>query len=67
MMKTKHHQYAARIQDDYWQDLLAVQKFTTKSINALLNEGVREVVRKTKQEMGQYRKDRETIRTVFHE
>ena len=65
-MKT-HHQYPARIQDDYWQDLLAVRKITTKSINALLNEGVRKVVRKPKQEMGQYRKDRETIRAAAHE
>jgi len=28
------------------------------------NEGVREVVKKTKQEMGQYRKDRATIRSA---
>ena len=62
-MKT-HHQYPTRIQNDYWLDLLSVQKITTKSINTLLNEGVREVVRKTKEEMGQYRKDRETIRSV---
>ena len=59
-----HHQYPTRIQNDYWLDLLSVQKITTKSINALLNEGVREVVRKTKEEMGQYRKDRETIRSI---
>ena len=58
-----HHQYSTRIQNDYWLDLLSVQKITTKSINALLNEGVREVVRKTKEEMGQYRKDRESIRS----
>ena len=61
-MKT-HHQYPTRIQNDYWLDLLSVQKITTKSINTLLNEGVREVVRKTKEEMGQYRKDRESIRS----
>ena len=59
-----HHQYPTRIQNDYWLDLLSVQKITTKSINTLLNEGVREVVRKTKEEMGQYRKDRETVRSV---
>jgi len=62
-MKT-HHQYPTRIQNDYWLDLLSVQKITNKSINTLLNEGVREVVRKTKEEIGQYRKDRETIRSV---
>ena len=64
MMKTPHHPYLTRIKNDYWLDLLSVQEFTTKSINTLLNEGVREVVRKTKEEMGQYRKDRETIRSV---
>jgi hypothetical protein len=64
MMKTPHHPYLTRIKNDYWLDLLSVQEFTTKSINTLLNEGVREVVRKTKQEMGQYRKDRETVRSV---
>ena len=64
MMKTPHHQYLTRIKNDYWLDLLSVQKITTKSINTLLNEGVREVVRKTKEEMGQYRKDRETVRSV---
>ena len=63
-MKTTHHQYPTRIHNDYWLDLLSVQKITTKSINTLLNEGVREVVRKTKEEMGQYRKDRETIRSI---
>ena len=61
-MKT-HHQYPTRIQNDYWLDLLSVQKITTKSINTLLNEGVREVVRKTKLEMSQYRKDRDSIRS----
>ena len=62
-MKT-HHDYPARLTQDNWHDLVAVKKITTRSINALLNEGVREVVKKTKEDLGQYRKDRETIRTV---
>jgi hypothetical protein len=62
-MKT-HHNYPSRIKVDYWEDLLSVKKITTKSINTLLNEGVREVVKKTKQELGQYRKDRNSIRSV---
>jgi len=61
-MKT-HHNYPSRIKVDYWEDLLSVKKITTKSINTLLNEGVREIVKKTKLEMGQYRKDRESIRS----
>jgi hypothetical protein len=59
-----HHQYPTRITHDIWTDLLAIQKITTKSINVLLNEGAIEVVKKTKQELGHYRKDRETVRSV---
>ena len=62
-MKT-HHEYPARITADNWLDLLAVQKIDGRSINSLINEGTREVVRKTKENLGQYRKDRETIRSV---
>jgi len=58
-----HHQYPTRINPDLWVDLLSCKKITTKSINTLLNEGVREIVKKTKLEMGQYRKDRESIRS----
>ena len=62
-MKT-HHEYPARITTDNWLDLLAVQKIDGRSINSLVKEGAREVVRLTKEQMGQYRKDRETIRSV---
>ena len=63
-MKIDHHEYPARITADNWLDLLAVQKIDGRSINSLINEGARELVKKTKQELGQYRKDRETIRSV---
>jgi len=59
-----HHQYPTRINPELWIDLLSCKKITNKSINLLLNEGIKEVVRKTKEELGHYRKDRETIRTV---
>jgi len=62
-MKT-HHPYAANITMENWLDLLAVQKIDGRSINSLINEGAREVVKKTKQELGNYRKDRETIRSI---
>ena len=60
----KSHELPTRLNHDLWIDLQSVKKITNKSYNQLLNEGVREVVRKTKKELGQYRKDRETIRTV---
>ena len=63
-MKIDHHEYPARITTDNWLDLLAVQKIDGRSINSLINEGAREVVKKTKLELGNYRKHRETIRSV---
>ena len=62
-MKT-HHPYAANITIENWQDLLAVQKIDGRSINSLMNEGAQLVVRQKKEQMGQHRKDRETIRSV---
>ena len=62
-MKT-HHPYAANITMENWQDLLAVQKIDGRSINSLMNEGAQLVVREKKEQMGQHRKDRETIRTA---
>jgi len=62
-MKT-HHPYAANITMENWLDLLAVQKIDGRSINSLINEGARLMVRKTKENLGQYRKDRETIRSI---
>ena len=62
-MKT-HHEYPARITADNWLDLLAVQKIDGRSINSLINEGAMEVVKKTKMEQSQHRKDRESIRTI---
>ena len=61
-MKT-HHPYAANITMENWQDLLAVQKIDGRSINSLINEGAREVVKKKKLELADYRKVRTTVRS----
>ena len=62
-MKT-HHEYPARITTDNWLDLLAVQKIDGRSINSLINEGAREVVKKKQMELATYRKVRTTIHTA---
>ena len=62
-MKT-HHQYAANITMENWMDLLAIQKIDGRSINSLINEGAQQMVRLKKEQMGQHRKDRESIRSV---
>ena len=61
-MKT-HHPYAANITVENWQDLLAVQKIDGRSINSLINEGAREVVKKKQMELATYRKVRTTVRS----
>lgn len=58
------HEYKCRIPTDVWSELLDIKKITNKSINLILIEGSREMLRKTKQELPQLRRDRETIRTV---
>ena len=67
-MKT-HHDYAARLTIDNWTDLLAVQKIDGRSINSLINEGAQLVVRQKTEQMGQHRKDRQSVRTAasWHE
>ena len=62
-MKT-HHPYAANITMENWMDLLAVQKIDGRSINSLINEGAQQVVRLKKEQMGQHRKDRQSIRSA---
>ena len=62
-MKT-HHPYAANITIENWLDLLAVQKIDGRSINSLINEGAREVVKKKHLELATYRKVRTTIHTA---
>jgi len=61
-MKT-HHEYPARITTDNWLDLLAIQKIDGRSINSLINEGAREVVKKKQIELATYRRVRTTIHT----
>ena len=62
-MKT-HHDYPARLTMDNWMDLRAVQKIDGRSINSLINEGAREVVKKKKLELADYRRVRTTIHTA---
>ena len=59
----QHHPYAANITMENWLDLLAVQKIDGRSINSLINEGAREVVKKKQMELATYRKVRTTVRS----
>jgi hypothetical protein len=58
------HIYNMRIPPDVWEDLVAVSSITTKSVGALLNEGARLVVQKTRENISQYRQDSAIVRTA---
>ena len=57
------HPYATRIDLDVWNDLQSIKKIDARSINSLLNEGAREVVKKKQLELANYKKVRTTVRS----
>ena len=45
------HRYPTRIDLDVWNDLQSIKKIDARSINSLLNEGAREMVKKKQLEL----------------
>ncbi len=62
----KHHDYAARIDYDLWEDLNRVKQLdgATTSINALLNEGCKLIRDKKMQELVAQRKQRTSLQSM---
>ena len=56
------HRYPTRIDLDVWNDLQSIKKIDARSINSLLNEGAREMVKKKQLELANYRKVSTTVR-----
>ena len=57
------HAYPTRIDLDVWNDLQSIKKIDERSINSLLNEGAREVVKKKQLELANYKRVRTTVRS----
>ena len=57
----KEHTYLTRINDDTWEDMQKIKKMDGRSINSLINEGLRMVRSAKMQELTQRRKERTSL------
>jgi len=60
----KVHNYLTRINDDQWIDLQRVKELDNRSVNSLINEGVRMVVSNKLQELSKLRKNRTSLESM---
>ena len=57
----REHTYLTRINDDTWEDMQKIKKMDGRSINSLINEGLRMVRSAKMQELTQRRKERTSL------
>ena len=57
----RKHNYLATIQDDTWEDMQRIKEMDGRSINSLINEGLRMVRSAKMQELTQRRKERTSL------
>ena len=60
----KVHNYLTRINDDQWIDLQRIKELDNRSVNSLINEGVRMVVKDKLQELTTLRKNRTSLENI---
>lgn len=60
----KVHNYLTRINDDQWIDLQRIKELDNRSVNSLINEGVRMVVKDKLQELTTLRKNRTSLENM---
>ena len=58
------HNYLTRIHDDHWEDLQRIKKLDNVSVNSLINEGVRLVVKDKLQQLSTLRKNRNSLENM---
>ena len=60
----KTHSYLTRINDDQWIDLNRVKELDNRSVNSLINEGVRLIVKERLQQLSTLRKNRTSLESM---
>ena len=60
----KQHTYCTRINDETWIDIQRVQQLDGRSINSLINEGLRMVRDAKMQELARNRKTRNSLESA---
>ncbi len=58
------HNYLTRIHDEHWEDLQRIKKLDNRSVNSLINEGVRMVVKDKLQQLSTLRKNRNSLENM---
>ena len=57
----REHTYLTRIKDDTWEDMQRIKELDGRSVNSLINEGLRMVRDEKMQELSQRRKPRTSL------
>ena len=60
----KTHSYLTRINDEQWSDLQRIKRLDNRSVNSLINEGVRMVVKDKLQQLSTLRKNRNSLENM---
>ena len=61
-----HHNYLVRVKDEQWEDIQRIGSLLNKSANAIINEGIRLVIKERLQELTTVRKNRETLSNMVN-
>ena len=60
----KTHSYLTRINDEQWLDLQRIKRLDNRSVNSLVNEGIRMVVKDKLQQLTTLKKNRTSLENM---
>ena len=58
------HNYLIRVKDEHWEDIQRVKTLDNCSVNSIINEGIRLVVKKKMEELSTLRKNRTSLQNM---
>ena len=58
------HNYLIRVKDEHWEDIQRVKTLDNCSVNSIIDEGIRLVVRKKLEELSTLRKNRTSLQNM---
>ena len=58
------HNYLIRVKDEHWEDIQRVKTLDNCSVNSIINEGIRLVVKKKLEELSILRKNRTSLHNI---
>ena len=58
------HNYLIRVKDEHWEDIQRVKTLDNCSVNSIINEGIRLVIKQKLQELTTLRKNRTSLQNM---